>query len=112
MVEMKSKPSGGHEKRMPLGRFLFSYLKDLGVRHCFGIPGDYILPLFKALEDMEGIEAVVSTHEPCSAFSADAYGRYTGLGVLLLTYGVGGFNAMNGVAGAFAESSPQTRGQA
>jgi TPP-dependent 2-oxoacid decarboxylase len=89
-----------------LSHFLFSYLRDVGVRHCFGLPGDYILPLFKALEETPGIEAVVATHEPCAAFSADAYGRYAGLGVLLVTYGVGGFNAMNGVAGAYAESSP------
>jgi indolepyruvate decarboxylase len=91
---------------MELGKFLFSYLRDRGITHCFGIPGDYILSLFKALEETPGIKAVVPTHEPAAAFSADAYGRITGLGVLLVTYGVGGFNAMNGVACAHAESSP------
>ncbi|UCF57159.1 MAG: hypothetical protein JSW15_01350 [Deltaproteobacteria bacterium] len=75
-------------KFQPLGRFLFSYLGGLGVRHCFGIPGDSILPLFKALEEMLGIEAVVTTHEPSAAFGADAYGRFSGLGVLLVTYGL------------------------
>ena len=82
-----------------LDRFLFSHLASLGVRHCFGVPGDYVLPLFKALEAAEGIEPVVGTHEPCAAFSADAYGRQRGLAALLITYGVGGFNALNGVAG-------------
>jgi indolepyruvate decarboxylase len=106
MADMQSRIVDGPKAQQPLGHFLFSFLRDQGVRHCFGIPGDYILPLFKVLEQTEGIEAVVTTHEPCAAFSADAYGRYTGLGVLLLTYGVGGFNAMNGVAGAYAESSP------
>ena len=90
----------------PFGEFLFSTLADLSVRHVFGIPGDYVLPLYAALEATDGIEAVVATHEPCAAFSADAYGRQAGLGVLLVTYGVGGFNAMNGVAGAYAEQSP------
>ncbi len=89
-----------------LGQFLFSHLASLGVRHVFGIPGDYILTLFRTLEETAGIEAVVAIHEPHAAFSADAYGRQTGLGVLLVTYGVGGFNAMNGVAGAYAERSP------
>jgi len=89
-----------------LGHFLFSHLASLGVRHIFGIPGDYVLTLFRALEETPGVEAVVATHEPHAAFSADAYGRQTGLGVLLVTYGVGGFNAMNGVAGAYAERSP------
>ncbi len=89
-----------------LGDFLFQHLQELGVKHIFGIPGDYILPLFKSLEQTPGIEAVVGTHEPNSAFSADAYARLSGLGVLLITYGVGGFNAMNGVACAYAESAP------
>lgn len=89
-----------------LSQFLFSYLRDCGVKFCFGVPGDYILSLFKALEETPGIEAVVPTHEPGAAFSADAYGRISGLGVLMVTYGVGGFNAMNGVACAYAESSP------
>lgn len=89
-----------------LGHHLFTYLRDRGVKHCFGIPGDYIIPLYADLEATEGIEAVVATHEPCAAFSADAYGRQTGLGVLLATYGVGAFNALNGVAGAYAERSP------
>ena len=93
-------------KSQQLSRFLFSYLEGLGVRHCFGIPGDYILPLYKALDLTPGIEPVVGTHEPCAAFSADAYARQAGLAVLLTTYGVGGFNSLNGVAGAYAESSP------
>ncbi len=89
-----------------LSEYLFNALIDRGVKHCFGIPGDYILPLYKTLEEMEGIEAVVGTHEPNSAFSADAYARANGLGVLLVTYGVGALNAMNGIACAYAEMSP------
>ena len=55
-----------------LGEFLFSRLREEGVQHIFGIPGDYILPLYKALELTPGIEARVGTHEPNAAFSADA----------------------------------------
>ncbi len=94
------------QARKPIGDFLFEHLRELGVETCFGIPGDYILPLYKALERTEGIDHLVATHEPCAAFTADAYGRQRGLGVLLVTYGVGGFNALNGVAGAYAENSP------
>lgn len=95
-----------NKKSETLGKYLFSYLKGSGVKYCFGVPGDYILSLFKASEETPGIEIVVPTHEPGAAFSADAYGRLSGLGVLLVTYGVGGLNAMNGVACAHAESSP------
>ena len=89
-----------------LSDYLFKTLISRGVKHCFGIPGDYILPLYKTLEEMKGIEAVVGTHEPNAAFSADAYARTNGLGVLLVTYGVGALNAMNGIACAYAEMSP------
>ena len=106
MTHTVIKESSSISTTQPLGNYLFSTLRDLGVEHCFGIPGDYVLTLFKALEQTPGIQAVVGTHEPCSAFSADAYARIKGLGVLLLTYGVGGFNVMNGVACAYAESSP------
>jgi hypothetical protein len=35
---------------MPLGEFLFEYLHRCGVRHSFGIPGDFALPTFAWLE--------------------------------------------------------------
>ena len=87
-------------------QYLFTSLRDQGVRYCFGIPGDYILPFFDAIEKIDGIDSIVATHEPAAAFSADAYARLNGLGVLLVTYGVGALNVMNGVACAYAESSP------
>ena len=35
---------------MPLGQFLFAYLHHRGVRHSFGVPGDFALPTFAWLE--------------------------------------------------------------
>ena len=32
--------------RMPMGEFLFEYLHRRGVRHSFGVPGDFALPTF------------------------------------------------------------------
>ena len=34
---------------MPLGKFLFDYLHRRGVRHSFGVPGDFALPTFAGL---------------------------------------------------------------
>ncbi len=34
---------------MPLGQFLFEYLYRSGVRHSFGVPGDFALPTFACL---------------------------------------------------------------
>ena len=37
--------------RMPMGQFLFEYLYRRGVRHSFGVPGDFALPTFAWLEN-------------------------------------------------------------
>ncbi|MFN4242697.1 MAG: alpha-keto acid decarboxylase family protein [Tepidisphaerales bacterium] len=91
--------------RMPLGEFLFAYLHHLGVEHCFGVPGDFALPTFAWL-DKSPIEAITMTHEPSAGFAADAYARLRGLGLVAVTYCVGGLNVLNAIAGAYAEKSP------
>jgi len=90
---------------MPLGQFLFEYLFRCGVRHSFGIPGDFALPMFAALEKSR-IQTIVMTHEPSAGFAADAYARVNGLGLVCVTYCVGGLNVLNAIAGAYAEKSP------
>jgi indolepyruvate decarboxylase len=106
----KSKParaitSTGFPSRMPLGEFLFAYLHKLGVDQCFGVPGDFALPTFSWL-DKSPIQAVTMTHEPGAGFAADAYARVRGLGLVAVTYCVGGLNVVNAIAGAYAEKSP------
>ena len=90
---------------MPLGEFLFEYLHRCGVRHSFGIPGDFALPTFAWLEKSK-IRNVTMTHEPSAGFAADAYARVNGLGLVCVTYCVGGLNVLNAIAGAYAEKSP------
>jgi len=90
---------------MPLGRFLFEYLYRSGVRHSFGIPGDFALPTFAWL-DKSKIQSVTMTHEPSAGFAADAYSRINGIGLVCVTYCVGGLNVLNAIAGAYAEKSP------
>ncbi len=46
------------------------------------------------------------THEPGAGFAADAYARLNGIGLVCVTYCVGGLNAVNAIAGAYAEESP------
>ena len=90
---------------MPLGQFLFEYLYRRGVRHSFGIPGDFALPTFTWLEKSK-IKNVTMTHEPAAGFAADAYSRINGIGLVCVTYCVGGLNVLNAIAGAYAEKSP------
>jgi indolepyruvate decarboxylase len=92
---------------MPLGDFLVAYLQRAGVTHIFGLPGDLVLGLFHRFGRARGLEIVTFSHEPSVGFAADGYARSTRkLGVLCVTYGAGGHNVVNPVAGAYAEQVP------
>jgi len=92
---------------MTLGTFLFDQLWKHGVRDIFGLPGDFALNLFEALERDGRFRVVRLSHEPAVGFAADGSARITnGLGVCLVTYGAGGLNMVNSVACAYAEESP------
>src|SRR5690242_12319982 len=92
---------------MQLKTFLFDQLWNEGVRHIFGLPGDFVLNLYEALEDDGRFQLVRFSHEPAVGFAADGAARMTnGLGVCCVTYGAGGLNLINPVACAYAEESP------
>jgi indolepyruvate decarboxylase len=90
---------------MNLTEYLFHRLRELGVSHTFGIPGDFVLPVYAVQEEV-GMPTIVCAHEPGVGFAADAYARFRGLGVALVTYGPGALNTLNPVACAYAEQSP------
>ena len=92
---------------MKLCDFLFDLLYQQGVRQIFGIPGDFVLNLYQALEQYGKFQLIAFSHEPAVGFAADASARITnGLGVCCVTYGAGGLNMINAVACAYAEKSP------
>ena len=92
---------------MKLHQLLFDAVVGRGVRHIFGIPGDFVLNLYEALERDGRFELVRLSHEPAVGFAADGAARITGgLGVCCVTYGAGGLNMVNSVACAYAEESP------
>ncbi len=93
--------------RMQLGDFLVAYLKRHGVTHIFGLPGDLVLGLFHRFGRERDLEIVTFSHEPSVGFAADGYARSTRrLGVVCVTYGAGGHNVVNPIAGAYAEQVP------
>jgi indolepyruvate decarboxylase len=93
--------------KMPLGDFLVAYLRRAGVTHIFGLPGDLVLGLFHRFGRRRDLDIVTLSHEPAVGFAADGYARSTRkLGVVCVTYGAGGFNVVNPVAGAYAEQVP------
>ena len=93
--------------RMALGDFLVAYLRRAGVSHIFGLPGDLVLSLFHRFGEARGLEIITFSHEPAVGFAADGYARSTRrLGVVCVTYGAGGHNIVNPIAGAYAEKVP------
>jgi len=95
------------KKHMPLGEFLVAYLRRIGTTHVFGIPGDLALRLFFALGRKHDLNIITMSHEPGVGFAADGYARATGrIGVVCVTYGAGGHNMVNPVAGSFSERVP------
>ncbi len=95
------------EYEMTVGHYLALRLRELGVAHLFGLPGDFNLSLLDEMLDGTGLEWVGSTNELNAAYTADAYARVRrSVGALVTTYGVGELSAINGVAGAYAEDVP------
>ncbi|MEI4271515.1 thiamine pyrophosphate-binding protein [Klenkia sp. LSe6-5] len=88
--------------------YLGTRLRQLGVDHLFGVPGDFNLDLLDGLADggAGGPAWVGSPNELGAGYAADAYARVRGLGVVVTTYGVGELSALNALAGAYAEDVP------
>ena len=90
-----------------LSDYVINFVKNLGVKHIFLLPGGGCMHLVDSVGRCEGIEYVCNLHEQACAIAADAYGQYTNnLGVALVTTGPGGTNTLTGVAAAWLESTP------
>ena len=90
---------------MQIATALIEALHRRGVRRVYGVPGDYVLGLFARLE-ASPIEVICTAGEEGAGFAADAHARLQGLGVVVVTYGVGALKLLNPIAGAYAERSP------
>jgi len=85
--------------------YLIHQLHARGVRHVFGVPGDYVLGFFHELVCSD-LKLINTSDEQSAGFAADAYARVNGLGAVCITYCVGGLKVTNPTAQAFAEKSP------
>ncbi|ELY4071300.1 indolepyruvate decarboxylase [Cronobacter sakazakii] len=95
---------------MPVHYCIADYLLDrlagCGVKHLFGVPGDYNLLFLDNVIAHPRITWVGCANELNSAYAADGYARCNGIGALLTTYGVGELSALNAIAGSYAEAVP------
>ena len=92
---------------MKLSDYVIQYLEQLHIRHMFMLPGGGAMHLNDSLGKSRKIQYVVCLHEQACAIAAEAYARVTNQpGLLMVTTGPGGTNAITGVTAAYIESTP------
>jgi len=88
-----------------ISRYLLHRLKEAGIHHIFGVPGDYTLDFLDEVL-ASPLKWVGNCNELNAGYAADGYARMKGAGAAAVTYGVGGLSILNAVAGAYAERVP------
>jgi acetolactate synthase-1/2/3 large subunit len=92
---------------LKLSDYIAGRLAGWGVRHLFMIPGGGAMHLNDSLGHEPRIRSISNHHEQAAAMAAEGYARVTGrTGVVNVTTGPGGINALNGVFGAWTDSVP------
>jgi acetolactate synthase-1/2/3 large subunit len=90
-----------------LSDYVIQYLEQLQVKHMFMLPGGGAMHLNDSLGKSKKIDYVCCLHEQACAIAAEAYARVTNnIGLLMVTTGPGGTNALTGIAAAYIESTP------
>ena len=89
-----------------IGSFLLRRLNELGLKHLFGVAGDFNLEFLDQVEADPNLSWVGCCNELNASYAADGHARISGLAALVTTYGVGELSALCGVAGAYAEHLP------
>lgn len=112
--DKKTMSHGDNKEAMyTLSDYLIDRLKEIGVEHLFGVPGDFVIPFLERVVNKSSdnkldktLKYVGTCNELNAAYAADGYARVKGVGALATTYVVGELSALNGVAGSFAERVP------
>ncbi|HKF24154.1 MAG TPA: thiamine pyrophosphate-binding protein [Candidatus Angelobacter sp.] len=92
---------------MKLSDYVVKRLADWGVRHVFLVTGGGAMHLNDSIAGEPRITYVCNHHEQASAMAAEAYARVARTpGIVNVTTGPGGINALNGVFGAWTDSVP------
>lgn len=87
--------------------YVIKRLEETGAGHMFMLPGGGAMHLNDSLGKSRKIKYVCCLHEQACSIAAEAYARVNNkLGLLMVTTGPGGTNALTGVAGAYLESTP------
>ena len=104
-------PVNGGEKdatssQLTVAQYVVQRLAALGIKHVFGVPGDFSFPIDIAVENDADLTWIGCSNELNAAYAADGYARINGAAILCTTYNVGSAAALAGVMGCKAERVP------
>lgn len=92
---------------MKVADYVIKRLEETGAKHMFMLPGGGAMYLNDSLGRSSKIQYIPCLHEQACSIAAEAYARVNNnIGLLMVTTGPGGTNAITGVAAAYIESTP------
>ena len=92
---------------MRLSDYIANFFVENGLCQNFSVVGGGAMHLNDALGHTKGLSTIYVHHEQTAAMAAESYARiYNKPGIVCVTSGPGGINALNGVAGAYTDSIP------
>ena len=101
-----------HNQKTTVAEYLVIRMKQIGMSHLFGVPGNFIAPLLNTIEADESddrLHLINCTNENIAGYAADGFASVHGTkgpAGLFLTAGVGSLSAANAIAGSFMEKVP------
>ena len=101
----QSNAAAGKAKAVSVADYIVDRLAAEGIKHCFGVAGDYAFPMCNAVDSSAKVKWIGCSNELNASYAADGYARVRGAAMLVTTYGVGELSAINGVMGAKSERS-------
>ena len=92
---------------MKLSDYAMEFLAQKSVPCVFMLPGGGCMHLVDSLGRNKDLEYIPCLHEQAAAIAAESYAQHTNeIGVVLVTTGPGGTNAVTGLAAAWIDSTP------
>lgn len=90
-----------------LSNYIIKFLENQGVKEVFMLPGGGWMHLLDSLGRASKLNYTCMLHEQAASIAAEASAQYNRkLGVVMVTTGPGGTNAITGVGAAWVDSTP------
>ncbi len=93
--------------KIKVSNYIAQKLVECGINQAFTVTGGGAMHLNDALGHQQGLNCLYQHHEQACAIAAEAYARiHNKIGLLCVTTGPGGTNAITGVVGGWLDSIP------